>query len=305
MEPAYSTPYETLDPRFTRCQGDMRIEQLHEGSRWAEGPVYVPAGRYLLWSDIPNDRMLRWDETSGSVGVFRAPAGYPNGHTLDFSGRLISCEHGNRRVTRTEHDGSISVIADRYEGKRLNSPNDAVVAADGAVWFTDATYGIDSDYEGNRGESEIGARNLYRADPHTGRCTIMAEGFSQPTGIGFAPGQRRLYVADSRANHLLTFDVKDDGTLADREVFASADGAPHVHFDSLDLDDSGRVWLAAGDGVRCYEPDGTLIGRILTPESTANVAFGGAKHNRLFICASTSVYAITLGVNGAPRPFHR
>lgn len=305
MEPHYDSPYETLDPRFVRCQGDLRVERLHEGSRWAEGPVYVPAGRYLLWSDIPNDRVLRWDETSGAVGVFRSPAGYSNGHALDASGRLISCEHGNRRVTRTEHDGSVTVLADRYRGKRLNSPNDAVVADDGAVWFTDATYGIDSDYEGLRGESEIGARNLYRIDPVSGACTVAADGFAQPTGIAFSPDRRRLYVSDSRANHLRVFDVREDQTLTGGEVLAAADGAPGVHFDSMDTDSTGRIWLAAGDGVRVYEPDGTLIGRVLVPETTANVTFGGPKRNRLFICAGTSLYAIALTVNGADRPYHR
>ncbi|MEZ0067415.1 gluconolactonase [Streptacidiphilus sp. MAP12-20] len=302
MEPLYPDPCEVLDPRF-RFKGDMRLEQLHEGSRWAEGPVYVPAGRYLLWSDIPNDRILRWDETTGAVGVFRSPAGHPNGHALDAAGRLVSCEQGARRITRTEHDGSVTVLAERYRGKRLNSPNDLVIADDGAIWFTDPTYGIKSDYEGVQAESELGVRNLYRLEPVSGECAVMADGFTQPTGIGFAPDGSRLYVADSGANHLLAFDVKDDGTLGSGEVFASADAVPRVHFDSLDIDTDGRIWLAVGAGVRCYDPDGTLLGRILTPESASHVTFGGPKRNRLFITASTSLYAITLTVTGRSRPY--
>jgi gluconolactonase len=287
--------YEVLDDRFARLEGDVVVERLYQGCRWAEGPVYFPAGRYLVWSDIPNDRMLRWDETTATTGVFRQPAGYSNGNTRDAQGRLLTCEHANRRITRTEHDGSITVIAERYQGKRLNSPNDLVLADDGAVWFTDSSYGIDSDYEGIRAETEIGACHVYRVDPSSGECRIVANDFVRPTGIGFAPDGTRLYIGDSRANHIRVFDVKDKA-LAGGEVFATNTVGS---FDGFRLDTAGRVWIAAGDGVHCFEPDGTLIGKIRLPEMAANVAFGGPKRNRLFICASTSVYSIMLTVNGA------
>jgi len=292
--------YEVLDDRFRPCtNGDVRIEQLHGGCRWAEGPVYVPAGRYLLWSDIPNDRILRWDETTGSVGVFRQPAGYANGGTLDAAGRLVTCEHGNRRVTRTEHDGSVTVIADRYQGKRFNSPNDVVVRSDGSIWFTDPSYGIDSDYEGHRADSEIGACHVYRVDPSTGTVRVVADDFVRPNGLAFSLDERRLYVADSRVNHLRVFDVADDGALSGGAVFATCTVGV---FDGFRLDQAGRIWTSAGDGVHCYDPDGTLIGKLRVPETVANVVFGGQRRNHLFICATTSLYAILLSVTGAPLP---
>jgi gluconolactonase len=290
--------YEVLDDRFRPCtNGDVRIERLHGGCRWAEGPVYVPAGRYLLWSDIPNDRILRWDETTGSVGVFRQPAGYANGGTLDGAGRLVTCEHGNRRVTRTEHDGSVTVIADRYQGKRLNSPNDVVVRSDGSIWFTDPSYGIDSDYEGHRADSEIGACHVYRVDPSTGTVRVVADDFVRPNGLAFSLDERRLYVADTRVNHLRVFDVADDGALSGGAVFATCTVGV---FDGFRLDQAGRIWTSAGDGVHCYDPDGTLIGKLRVPETVANLVFGGRKRNRLFICATTSLYAILLPVSGVP-----
>jgi gluconolactonase len=300
LSDAEHATYEVLDERFRPCtNGDVRLEQLHGGCRWAEGPTYVPAGRYLVWSDIPNDRMLRWDETTGAVGVFRQPAGYPNGSTLDGLGRLVTCEHGNRRVTRTEHDGSHTVIADRYQGKRFNSPNDVVVRSDGSVWFTDPSYGIDSDYEGYRADSEIGSCHLYRVDPATGAVRIAADDFDRPNGLAFSLDERRLYVADTRANHLRVFDVADDATLSGGEVVATCTvGA----FDGLRLDDAGRIWISAGDGVHCYDPDGTLIGKVRVPETVANLVFGGRRRNHLFICATTSVYAILLSVTAAPWP---
>jgi gluconolactonase len=295
--------YEVLDDRFRPCaNGDVRVERLHQDCRWAEGPVYVPAGRYLLWSDIPNDRILRWDETTGAVGVFRQPAGYANGGTLDGAGRLVTCEHGNRRVTRTEHDGSVTVIADRYQGKRFNSPNDVVVRSDGSIWFTDPSYGIDSDYEGHQADSEIGACHVYRVDPGTGAVRIVADDFDRPNGLAFSLDERRLYVSDTRANHLRAFDVTDDGALNGGEVFATCTvGA----FDGLRLDQAGRIWTSAGDGVHCYDPDGTLIGKVRVPETVANVTFGGQRRNHLFICATTSLYAILLSVTGAPMQVRR
>jgi gluconolactonase len=299
--------YEILDARFGRyVRTSARVEKLYEGSRWAEGPAYFAAGRYLVWSDIPNDRMLRWDETTGTVGVFRAPAGYTNGHTVDREGRLVSCEHGARRVTRTEHDGSITVIADRFEGKRLNSPNDVVVASDGSVWFTDPTYGIDSDYEGYRVESEIGASNVYRVDPMTGACAVAADDFVRPNGLAFSPDERRLYVSDTGMTHvpdgprhIRAFDVGPGGALSGGEIFATC---TEGMFDGFRFDEEGRLWVGAGDGVHCYDGDGTLLGKVRVPETVANVAFGGPRRNRLFICATTSLYAVLLPFAGATRP---
>jgi len=293
-----------LDERFRRLVNPAaRLEILAEGCRWAEGPAYFPAGRYLIWSDIPNDRMMRFDETSNAVSVFRTPAGYSNGNTVDRQGRLVTCEHGNRRVTRTEHDGSITVLASHFEGKRLNSPNDAVVKSDGSIWFTDPAYGIDSDYEGHKAESEIGACHVYRIDPQSGSVSIVADDFVRPNGLAFSPDERRLYVVDTGATHvddgprhIRVFDVGENGRLTGGEVFATCTSGL---FDGFRLDDAGRIWTSAGDGVHCYESDGTLIGKILVPEAVANVVFGGPKRNRLYICATTSLYAILLAVNGA------
>lgn len=293
-----------LDERFEPLiKSAARLEKLYEGCRWAEGPAYFPAGRYLIWSDIPNDRMLRYDETSGAVSVFRNPSGYSNGNTVDRQGRLISCEHGHRRVSRTEHDGTITVIASHYQGKRLNSPNDVVVQSDGTIWFTDPAYGIDLDYEGHKDESEIGACHVYRVDPHSGEIKIVADDFVRPNGIAFSPDERRLYVADTGATHvkdgprhIRVFDVSDDGRLSGGKVFATLTAGL---FDGMRLDEAGRIWTSAGDGVHCYDPDGTLLGKILVPEAVANVVFGGVKRNRLYICATTSLYAIMLPLNGA------
>ncbi|WP_243373508.1 SMP-30/gluconolactonase/LRE family protein [Microvirga solisilvae] len=294
----------TLDERFNRLFiGSARLEKLAEGCRWAEGPAYFPAGRYLIWSDVPNDRMMRYDETSNSVSVFRHPSGYSNGNTVDRQGRLVTCEHGNRRVTRTEHDGSITVIASHHGGKRFNSPNDVVVKSDGSIWFTDPAYGIDSDYEGHKAESEIGACHVYRVDPHTGAINIVADDFVRPNGLAFSPDEKNLYVADTGATHVADgprhiriFDVSESGKLTGGEIFATCTSGL---FDGFRLDEAGRIWTSAGDGVHCYESDGTLIGKILVPEAVANVVFGGVKRNRLYICATTSLYAIMLLVNGA------
>jgi gluconolactonase len=294
----------TLDERFRRLAvGNARLEKLAEGCRWAEGPAYFPAGRYLVWSDVPNDRMMRYDETSSAVSVFRAPSGYSNGNTVDRQGRLVTCEHGFRRVTRTEHDGSITVVASHHDGKRFNSPNDVVVKSDGSIWFTDPAYGIDTDYEGHKAESEIGGCHVYRVDPQSGAVTQVADDFVRPNGIAFSPDEKRLYVADTGATHMpdgprhiRVFDVSEDGRLAGGSVFATCTSGL---FDGFRLDDAGRIWTSAGDGVHCYDPDGTLIGKILVPENVANVVFGGPKRNRLYICATTSLYAVMLHVNGA------
>jgi gluconolactonase len=296
--------FEVLDPRFNRCVNmSARVEHLWQGARWSEGPAYFAAGRYLVWSDIPNDRILRWDEPTGTVGVFRHPAGYTNGHTVDRQGRLVSCEHGGRRVSRTEHDGTITTIADRYQGKRLNSPNDVVVKSDDSIWFTDPAYGIDTDYEGHKTESEIGACHVYRVDPASGEVRIVADDFVRPNGLAFSPDERRLYMSDTGASHvpdgprhIRAFDVGADGKLTGGDVFATCTAG---FFDGFRFDESGRIWAGAADGVHCYDTDGTLIGKVRVPETVANVVFGGPKRNRLFICGTTSLYSVMLMVNGA------
>ena len=295
--------FEILDPRFKLpVKTSAQVERLYDGCRWAEGPAYFPAHRALVWSDIPNDRLLRFDEATGMVGVFRHPAGHANGNSVDREGRLVTCEHGHRRVTRTEHDGRLTVIADRHAGKRFNSPNDVVVRSDGSIWFTDPAYGIDSDYEGHRAESEIGACHVYRVDP-AGRVRIAAEDFVRPNGLAFSPDERRLYVADTGATHvpdgprhIRAFSVGEDGRLSGGEVFATCTNGL---FDGLRLDAEGRIWTSAADGVHVYDPDGTLLGKVKVPERVANVCFGGAKRNRLFVCATSSLYAVLLPVNGA------
>jgi gluconolactonase len=289
------TQFEVFDERAGDVKGDRRIERLDLDCRWAEGPVYVPAGRYLLVSDIPNDRILRWDEATGVVGVFRQPAGYANGNTLDPNGRLVTCEHGNRRVTRTEHDGTITVLADRHDGRRLNSPNDVVVRSDGSVWFTDPAYGIDSDYEGHRADSEIGGCHVYRIDPATGSCEIVADDFVRPNGLAFSLDETQLYIGDSRAKHIRIFDV-DGSRLSGGRLFAECTVGT---FDGFRLDDTGRVWAAAEDGIHCLDADGTLLGKLLLPEVTSNLVFGGVKRNHLFVAATTSVYSLRCSVNGA------
>ncbi|MEV6399111.1 SMP-30/gluconolactonase/LRE family protein [Streptomyces sp. NPDC051907] len=294
--------YEMLDDRFRtgRCMnGDDRLEVLYTGCRWAEGPVYLPAWRQVIWSDIPNDRMLRWDEETGAVGVFRRSAGHTNGNTLDREGRLITCEQGNRRVTRTEHDGTVTVLADRWQGRRLNSPNDSTVKSDGSIWFSDPDFGITSDYEGYCAESEIGSNNVYRIDPDDGSVTLAADGLGAPNGLVFSADERQLFVSDTRAGYIRVFDVREDGTLSDGEIFADASAREGARFDNLRFDDAGRLWAAAiDDGVHCYDPDGTLIGRLDVPERVSNISFGGAKRNRLFITAETSLYSLVMGVTG-------
>ena len=293
------TQLEVIDERFRGCQGDEWMERLYTGGRWTEGPAYFPAGRYLVFSDIPNDRMLRFDELTGMVGVFRAPAGYSNGNTVDRQGRLVSCEHGHRRVTRTEHDGTVTVLTDRYEGKRLNSPNDLVERSDRSIWFTDPSYGIDSDYEGHKAVSEIGACNVYRVDPSSGETTVVADDFIRPNGLAFSADERHLYIVDTREKHIRRFDVEGEDRLAGGDVFATCDAGS---FDGLRLDDAGRIWAAAHDGLHCFDPDGTLLGKLHVPEIVSNLTFGGPKRNDLLITATSSVYSLRLNLCGVRYP---
>lgn len=294
--------FEMLDPRFARLfVGTARLDRLFSGCRWAEGPAYFPAGRYLIWSDIPNDRMLRYDECSGQVSVFRQPSGHSNGNTVDRAGRLVTCEHGGRRLSRTEVDGTVTTLADRFKGKRLNSPNDVVEMSDGSLWFTDPTYGIDSDYEGSQGESEQAGNFVYRLDPGAGSLSVVADDFVQPNGIAFSPDEKALYIVDTGASHrkdgprhIRKFSVRGD-TLIDRGLFAESTKG---FFDGLRIDTMGRIWTSAGDGVHCYERDGTLIGKIKVPEVVANVCFGGPMRNYLYICGTTSLYGVRLPVTG-------
>jgi gluconolactonase len=298
------TGYEILDPVFEDCIiGHAKIERLWSGGRWVEGPAYFPAGRYLIWSDIPNNRVMRWDETDGSVSVFRDPSNNSNGHTVDQQGRLISCEHLSRRVIRTEFDGTLKVIADRYRGDRLNSPNDVVVKSDGSVWFTDPSYGIIMDYEGARAESEIGACNVYRWDPESQEIESMATDYVKPNGLAFSPDETALFITDTGGTHeadgprhMRRHSIGADGkTLCAGEVFATSTAG---FFDGFRIDTGNRIWTSAMDGIHCYDSAGTLIGKILIPEIVSNVCFGGLKGNRLFITATTSLYAIYLNVNG-------
>ena len=300
-----TSSFEVVDARFRKLALPyIHVEKLHTGCRWAEGPAWFAAGRYLVWSDIPNDRMLRWDETDGSVSVFRQPSMNSNGNTVDAMGRLVTCEHRSRCVTRTEFDGSRTVLADRYEGKRFNSPNDVVVKRDGSIWFTDPSYGIDSDYEGDAASSEIGARNVYRVDAANGSVTLVASDFVQPNGLAFSPDESLLYIADTGITHhvdgprhLRRFRVAADGaSISGGEVFATC---PAGVYDGFRIDVQGNLWLSAGDGVRCHAPDGSLLGRIAIPEAVANVCFGGPKLNRLFICATTSLYSVFLNTRAA------
>ena len=302
-----NSDFEVVDRRFREIAfPHVHVEKLWTGCRWAEGPAWLAAGRYLVWSDIPNDRMLRWDETDGSVSVFREPSHNSNGNTVDLLGRLVTCEHRSRSVTRTEFDGARTVLADRYEGKRFNSPNDVVVKSDGSIWFTDPSYGIDSDYEGDAGTSEIGARNVYRLDPSDGRVAIVASDFVQPNGLAFSPDESLLYIVDTGLthevdgpHHVRRFKVSPAGkTISGGEVFATC---PVGLYDGLRVDVHGNLWLSAGDGVHCHASDGTLLGRIAIPEAVANVCFGGPKRNRLFICGTTSLYSVFLNTRAAPR----
>ncbi len=292
-----------VDRRFRACfAGHVRVERLWTGARWAEGPAWFAAGRYLVWSDIPNNRMMRYVEPSGEVSVFRERSNNSNGNSVDNQGRLVTCEHLTRRVTRTEFDGSITVVADKWKGKRLNSPNDLVVKSDDSIWFTDPAYGIDTDYEGDRQAEEIGGCHVYRVDAKSGEIAAVVTDMTRPNGIAFSPDEKFLYIADTGASHkhkgprhIRRFAV-NGSKLSGGEVFAESTAGL---FDGFRLDTEGRVWTSTAEGVHVYDPDGTLIGKILIPELVANVTFGGTKLNRLFICGTTSLYSVYVTVNGS------
>jgi gluconolactonase len=297
---------QVLDPRFAKYRIALAsVERLATGCRWSEGPVWFGDGRYLLWSDLPNNRILKWEEETGAVSVFRRPSNNANGNTRDRQGRLITCEHDARRVTRTEYDGSVTVLMDRFEGKRLNSPNDVVVKSDGSIWFTDPSFGILGHYEGHIDQSEL-PTNVYRIDAASGRASVVAEGLNQPNGLAFSPDERRLYIVESRAQPRLIrgYDVVGDGTrLSGGAVLI--DAGEHGTPDGFRVDVDGNLWCGWGmtpelDGVRVFAPDGTPIGHIALPERCANVCFGGRMRNRLFMAASHGLYALYVNTQGAP-----
>lgn len=294
---------EILDEGFDRYRiKSASVERIAHGFRWAEGPVWFGDGRYLLWSDIPNDRIMKWEEETGAVSIYRKPSGFANGNTRDRQGRLVTCEHGGRRVTRTEYDGSVSVICDGFDGKRLNSPNDVVVKSDGSIWFTDPPFGLLGWYEGNRAEQEL-PHNVYRVDAD-GEVSMLESEVNRPNGLCFSPDESILYLVESGTvpRDVYAYDVVDSGRrIANRRKFIDVGaGTP----DGMRCDTDGNLWMGWGmgdealDGVHVFNPDGRLIGRIRLPERCANVCFGGRHRNRLFMAASKSVYALYVNTQG-------
>ena len=296
--------YVVHDERFrSLIIGHAKLEQLWTGGRWVEGPVYVPAAKSVLWSDIPNDRVMRYDECDSSVSVFDSACGYHNGHALDGEGRVIACEHGGRRVSRLDHDGAWRPLVSHVGEKRLNSPNDVAVKRDGTVWFSDPTYGIDSHYEGHRAPSEIGSSNVYRFDPATGALRALVTDMLRPNGLCFSPDEGILYVSETGRTHdpactpaIRAYAVGDDGAVGEGRVFARS---PNGFFDGFRSDSDGNIWASNADAVCVYAPDGTHIGSIPVAEMVSNLCFGGPKRNRLFITAQTSLYAIYVNAHAA------
>ncbi len=292
-----------LDPKFKKYQLPLAsVERLFTGTRWSEGPVYFGDARCLIWSDVPGNVMYKWDETSGQVSPFRAPSNNGNGNTRDRQGRLVTCEHLTRRVTRTEYDGTITVICDKFEGKRLNSPNDIVVKSDGSIWFTDPQFGILGDYEGDKAEPEL-PMNVYRVDGATGKVTVAMDGINAPNGLAFSPDEKILYIVESRAEprKILSFDVGAGDKLSNRKELINS--GPNGTPDGFRVDVDGNLWCGWGmtaelDGVRVFTPQGEPIGHISLPERCANLCFGGVKRNRLFMAASHSLYALYVNTQG-------
>lgn len=298
--------HEIVDPRFRSfVLLNAGLEVLATGCRWLEGPVWFADQQQLLVSDLPNDRILRWSE-SGGISVFRQPAGFTNGQTRDREGRLVGCSHQHRAVFRTELDGSVQVLVDRYLGKRLNAPNDVVVKSDGSIWFTDPHYGIESDYEGGRQTPEL-APSVYRLDPRDATLRLVADDFAGPNGLCFSPDERRLYVAESGtqftadpARHIRVFELAADGaSLANGRIFHCVTPG---YADGFRCDEDGNVWTGAGDGVHCIEPGGALLGKILVPSPVANLTFGGRSRSRLFLCAGQTLHAIFVNRRGCQTP---
>ena len=294
--------FEVYNPVFrSYVLGNAPVKKLASGFAWVEGPVWFGDAGCLLFSDIPNNKVLRWSPGGAGVSTFRSPSNFSNGHARDRQGRLISCEHDTRRVTRTELDGSITVIADRFEGKRLNSPNDVIVKSDGTIWFSDPHYGIMTDYEGARAEQELPC-NVYRTDPQTGRIEAVVTDVLGPNGLAFSPNEDRLYLADTGRmfgddpTHIRAFDCSSSGVLRGGDVLHSI--APGMA-DGLRVDTDGNIWSSAADGVHCISPEGELLGKILVPETVSNLCFGGRARHQLFITASTSLYAVSLNRQGA------
>lgn len=292
--------FEILDSAFVGLIGENpKIEKHWSGAEWSEGPVYVPSLKSCIWSDIPNNRMLRYEPETGETTVYREPSNYTNGNTLDLQGRMVTCEHQANRISRTEPDGSVTLLVDKYKGARLNSPNDAVVKSDGTIWFSDPPYGILSDREGNQRDSELAGNFLFRFDPDTEELSIASDELDRPNGLAFSPDERILYVADSgEPRHMVAFDVSSDGkSLLNKRVFAEV--RPGIS-DGFRCDVKGNVWTSAHDGVQCYTPEGKLIGKILVPEQrTANCCWGGDDWKTLFIAGDTSLYSVKLNVEGA------
>jgi gluconolactonase len=297
--------FEIIDERFVPLVlPNAPLEILGDGFRWLEGPVWFADHQSLLFSDLPNDRIMRWTE-QGGVCVFRQTAGFANGHTRDRQGRLIGCSHQHRCIVRTELDGSNTVLVDRFEGKRLNSPNDVVCARDGAIWFTDPIYGITTDYEGGKQMPEL-PPSLYRLDPIDGALTLMADDFEGPNGLAFSPDERVLYVSETGKPFAKTpqqfiraFQVAEGGALCGGDIFHKVSPG---FADGFRVDEGGRIWSSAEDGVHCIDSSGELLGKVLTPWRVANLTFGGRARSRLFICASQTLLAIYLNVRGAQRP---
>ena len=295
---------QVLDPSFAKYRVNLAaVERLATGFRWCEGPVWFGDGRYLLWSDIPNNRIMRWEEETGAVSVFRKPSNNANGNTRDRQGRLVTCEHDARRVTRTEYDGSITVILDRFEGKPLNSPNDVVVKSDDSIWFTDPPFGILGNYEGHVAEVEL-PTNVYRVDGKTGKASVVSGEIKRPNGLCFSPDESRMYVVESGTipRRIWVYDVVADGTkLANGRVHI--DAGPNGTPDGFRCDVDGNLWAGWGmgeghDGVMIFSPAGDPIGRIALPERCANLCFGGLRRNRLFMASSQSLYSLYVNTQG-------